>query len=152
LVAAPKKRLGAERLRVGRRGIPQDLGGALKGANKTMSDEEDRGYARYTTEQLESLLKQSADSTVSQSIARELAKRYKTTYDKVAERVRTEGKFGRTKYSSEEEASAPSRKPKKRRTGRIVVLAILLIAVAVLAALYGGNYYHRDDGGEVQGP
>lgn len=128
------------------------MGGALKGANKTMSDEEERAYARYTTEQLESLLKQSADSTVSQGIARELAKRYKITYDKVAERVRKEGKFAKSRYSSEEETSAPSPKHKKRGIGRIIVLVILLIAVAVVAALYGGNYYHRNTSGEVHEP
>jgi hypothetical protein len=117
-----------------------------------MSDEDDHAYGRYTTEQLESLLKQSSDRTVSHGIAKELAKRYKTTYDKVAERVRTEGKSGRIKYSSEEEASGASRKPKKRGIGRIVVLVILLIAVAVFAALYGGNHYHRDHSGEMNEP
>jgi hypothetical protein len=117
-----------------------------------MSDQDDRGYGRYTTEQLESLLKQSSDSAVSHSIAKELAKRYKANYDKVAERVRKEGKFAQSKYSSEEGTSAASRKPKKRGIARIVVLVILLIAVAVLAALYVGNYYYRDDRGEVHGP
>jgi hypothetical protein len=117
-----------------------------------MSDEEDHAYGRYTTEQLESLLKQSSDSTVSHGIARELAKRYKTNYEKVAERVRTEGKFAQSKYSREEETSAASRKPKKRGVGRIVVIVILLLAAAILATLYEGSYLHRDTAGEAHGP
>jgi hypothetical protein len=121
-----------------------------------MTEQEARAYARYTTEQLESLLKQSDDTQVSRSIAQELARRYRENYEKVAEKVRRDTKFASLDSGAEDDAQGRSSKSKKGKSkrgsiGRIILLVILLIAVAMLAALYEETHYHRDTSGEVHG-